>query len=101
MIPYKADLVANTKVVDGVGEQWEKFTVGMADLLPFPTTPDSLIPLEGEKYANCFKNMFHGEYSYDEMAADLTARYNAAYAELKADGDIDLSAYVYTYDSKR
>ena len=62
-------------------------------LTSIPSTPDALLPIEGEKYAACFQNMFHGEYSFDEMATDLTARYNAAYQELKADGDIDLTMY--------
>lgn len=95
MIPYKADLIANTKVIDGVGPQWPLFAQGLENMIGEPDVPDSLLPIEGDKFTTCFQNYLHGGYaSYDELAADLNERYNAAYREFKEDGDISNAKYL-------
>ena len=100
MIPYKADVIANATPNADLGPQWALFG-DITNYTSMNLFPDSLLPLEGEKANVCFQNWCHDpNMAFEDVAQDCADRYNAAYQELKADGDIDLSAYVYDYDSK-
>ena len=97
MIPYKAELVANTKVLVDQ-PQWAQFG-DIANYTSMALYPDSVLQLEGDKYQDVFSAIVHGSLEWtDELIADMEARYNAAYAAAKADPDIDTSIYAYTYD---
>ena len=97
MITYKAELIANTKVlVDN--PQWAQFG-DIANYTSICLYPDSVLPLEGDNFATVFSAIVHGSIEWtDAVIADLEARYNAAYAAAKADPDIDTSIYAYSYD---
>lgn len=100
MIPYKAEVIANATPDANLGPQWALFG-DITNYASMALFPDSLIPLEGDKANVCFQNWCHTPgQAFEEVAQDCADRYNAAYQELKKDGDIDLSAYVYDYDSK-
>lgn len=100
MIPYKADLIANTEVLVEQ-PQWAQFG-DIADYTSCVLYPDAVIPLEGDNYATVFSAIVHGELEWtDELIADLEQRYNDAYAAAKADPDIDTSIYEYTYDRSK
>ena len=100
MIPYKAEVIANATPNADLGEQWALFG-DITNYCSMSLFPDSLIPLEGDKANVCFQNWCHDpNMTFESVVEDVNARYNAAYQELKADGDIDLSAYVYDYASK-
>lgn len=97
MIPYKADLIANTKVLVDQ-PQWGQFG-DIANYTSVCLYPDSVLPLEGDNYATVFSAVVHGATEWtDAMVKDLEDRYNAAYAKAKADPDIDTSIYAYNYD---
>ena len=100
MIPYKAEVIANATPNADLGPQWALFG-DITNYCSMSLFPDSLIPLEGDKANVCFQNWCHDpNMTFESVVEDVNARYNAAYQELKADGDIDLSAYVYDYASK-
>ena len=100
MIPYKSDVIANATPDPNLGPQWAIFG-DISNYCSMALFPDSLIPLEGDKANVCFQNWCHTPgQAFEEVAQDIADRYNAAYQELKADGDIDLSSYVYDYASK-
>ena len=97
MIPYKAELIANTQVLVDQ-PQWAQFG-DIANYTSLCLYPDSVLPLEGDNYATVFSAIVHGSLEWtDELIADMEARYNAAYAAAKADPDIDTSIYAYSYD---
>ena len=97
MIPYKAELIANTKVLVDQ-PQWAQFG-DIANYTSICLYPDSVLPLEGDNYATVFSAIVHGDVEWtDELIADLEKRYNDAYAKAKADPDIDTSIYAYSYD---
>ena len=97
MIPYKAELIANTKVLVDQ-PQWAQFG-DIANYTSICLYPDSVLPLEGDNYATVFSAIVHGELEWtDDLIADLEKRYNDAYAKAKADPDIDTSIYAYSYD---
>lgn len=101
MIPYKAEVIANATPNADLGPQWALFG-DITNYTSMSLFPDSLLPLEGEKANICFQNWCHTPgQAFEEVVADINERYNAAYAELKEDGDLDLSSYVYSYDIKR
>lgn len=102
MIPYKADLIANTKVIDGVGPQWPLFAQGLENMIGEPDVPDTLLPIEGDKFTTCFQNYLHGGYaSFDDMVADLNERYNAAYQEFKEGGDINGAKFLMPFSFEK
>ena len=63
--------------------------------------PDKLLPLEGDTFSVVMDEIMRGDLEWDEAVADLNERYNAAYQQLKEEGDIDLSSYSYEYDITR
>ena len=42
-----------------------------------------------------------GDVEWEDAVADLSERYNAAYQQLKEEGDVDLSIYAYEYNIPR
>ncbi|MDO4489092.1 MAG: extracellular solute-binding protein [Eubacteriales bacterium] len=101
MIPYKASVIANATPKADLGPQWAIFGQ-IENYTSVPRYPDSLLPLEGEKADVCWREfMQNPNQTFAETNADLVARYNAAYQELKKDGDIDLSNYVYAYSNAK
>ena len=97
MIPYKAELIASTKV-EVTQPQWAQFG-DIANYTSCVLYPDSVLQLEGDKYQDVFSAIVHGSVEWsDEVIADLEKRYNEAYAKAKADPDIDTSIYAYNYD---
>ena len=96
MIPYKAELIANTKVLVDQ-PQWAQFG-DIANYTSICLYPDSVLPLEGDNYATVFSAIVHGELEWTpELIADLEQRYNDAYAAAKEDPDVDCSNYAYAY----
>jgi multiple sugar transport system substrate-binding protein len=100
LITYKAEVNARAKISDDMGPQWALF----GDISKYRNTvlfPDSLAKpyLEGDIHNKTFDNWLHNpNLSYDEMAADLTKRYNEAWAEAQKDPDLDIAIYKYAYD---
>lgn len=99
MIPYKPEVIANANVSDNMGPQWEIFA-DLTNYVGMFSYPDSAVVLEGDNYATVCASYIHGDLGDDwqAVAADLEERYNAAYADLKASGDTDVSAYEKPYD---
>lgn len=99
MIPYKADLIANTEVVVDI-PQWAP----MGDITNYtgcPVFPDSIIPLEGDNYDTVLREVIRGNLSFDEAAADLNERYNAAFQEAVEDPDINTDMYIYSWSAAK
>ena len=99
MIPYKAEVIANTKV-EVEQPQWALFA-DIADYCSHPQFPDSVIPLEGDKIHDVMNAIVHGALEWDAAVADLEARYNAAWQAAKADPDINTSLYSYNYSNAK
>ena len=101
MIPYKLDVIQNATPNADLGPQWALFG-DIANYTSLPLVPDGLIPLEGEKHESVLVSWCHTPgMDVQEAIDDLNTRYNAAYAELKEDGDVDLSSFAYEYNTKR
>ena len=102
MIPYKPEVIANAKVSDTMGPQWELFA-DLTNYVGMFQYPDSAIVLEGDNYATVCASYMHGDLGDDwgAVAADLEERYNATYADLKASGATDVSAYEAPYNHSK
>lgn len=100
MIPYKMEIIENTEVDESLGEQWTLFSdlTNYASVMLFP---DNLLPLEGDTSETVMDSIMRGDLEWEDSVADLNERYNAAYQQLKEEGDIDLSIYAYEYDISR
>lgn len=97
MIPYKPEVIANTELQDGIQEQWALF----ADIENYMSQfqePSISSYLEGDKIHDVFNAFVHGAITWEEAVTDLETRYNAAWAAAKADPDVNVSNYVYSYD---
>lgn len=99
MIPYDAELIANTEVVVDI-PQWAP----MGDISNYtgcPVFPDSVIPLEGDNFDTVLREVIRGNLSFDEAAADLNERYNAAFQEAVEDPDINTDMYIYSWSAAK
>ena len=100
IIPYKMEIIENTVVDENLGEQWTLFS----DLTNYTSVflyPDTLLPLEGDTSETVMDSIMRGDLTWEEAVPDLNERYNAAYQQLKEEGDTDLSVYAYEYDVSR
>lgn len=92
-LPYKPEVIEAANLPDTMGPQWALFA-DMTNYVGRFQFPDSELPLEGDSYTTLMTAYMRGEIDdWDGMVADLEARYNQAYADLKASGDTDCSAY--------
>lgn len=99
MIPYDAELIANTEVVVDI-PQWA--TMGdISNYTSCPVLPDSVIPLEGDNFDTVLREVIRGNLSFDEAAADLNERYNAAFQEAVEDPDINTDLYIYEWSAAK
>lgn len=99
MIPYKADLIANTEVLVDI-PQWAI----MGDISNYtgcPVMPDTVIPLEGDNFDTVLREVIRGNISFDDAAADLNERYNAAFQEAVEDPDINTDMYIYSWSAAK
>ena len=96
MIPFKQEIMENTELKVDI-PQWEQM-IDIANYAPINLFPDDLLPLEGDDYETVFSAIMHGDEEWsDELIQDLNDRYNAAYQELKDEGEIDMGTYAYEY----
>ena len=100
MIPYKVSVIESTELSPDMGPQFAKFA-DISNYTSMSLMPDSLLPLEGDTYFTVMDEFMRGEIEWDDAVADLNERYNAAYQQLKDEGDIDLSNFHYEYDITR
>ena len=100
MIPYKVSVIENTELSPDMGPQFAIFA-DIANYTRMSLFPDTLLPLEGDTIPTVMDEFMRGEIEWDDAVADLNERYNAAYQQLKEEGDIDLSIYAYDYDITR
>lgn len=100
MIPYKVSVIESTELSPDMGPQFAIFS-DIANYTSMSLMPDSLLPLEGDTYFTVMDEFMRGDVEWEDAVADLNERYNAAYQQLKEEGDIDLSIYSYEYDITR
>lgn len=100
MIPYKVSVIENTELSPEMGPQFAIFS-DIANYTSMSLFPDKLLPLEGDTFSVVMDEIMRGDLEWDEAVADLNERYNAAYQQLKDEGDIDLSIYHYEYNIAR
>ncbi|MCQ2415332.1 MAG: ABC transporter substrate-binding protein [Lachnospiraceae bacterium] len=100
IISPKASVFEGAEIDPSVGPQWALFS-DLSNYAPVPVYPDGVLPLEGDKFPTVFASVMHGDIALDDAFEDLNTRYNAAYQELKADDDIDMSVYEYEYKLDR
>lgn len=98
IIPYKTEIIENTDLlITKNAEQWAQMS-DIANYTSMFVKPDPILPLEGDTFETVFSAIVHGELEWtDELIADLEQRYNDAYAQAKADPDVDCTNYAYTY----
>jgi len=99
IIPAKMEIVENTEIAVDVPQ-----LPLMADTRNYtaePLRPDSVIPLEGDTFEDVMLDVIHGEVSFDEAAADLNERYNAAVAAAMEDPDINMDMYIYEWSAAK
>ena len=100
MIPYKVSVIENTELSPDMGPQFAIFS-DIANYTSMSLFPDKLLPLEGDSFATVMDEVMRGDLEWEDAIADLSERYNAAYQQLKEEGDIDLSIYAYDYNIAR
>ena len=100
MIPYKVSVIESTELSPDIGPQFAIFA-DIANYTSMSLYPDGLLPLEGDSYFTVMDEFMRGDVEWEDAVADLNERYNAAYQQLKEEGDVDLSDYAYTYDITR
>ena len=100
MIPYKVSVIENTELSPDMGPQFALFS-DIANYTSMSLYPDGLLPLEGDTFTTVMDEIMRGDLEWDEAVPDLNERYNAAYQQLKEEGDVDLSDYAYAYDISR
>ena len=100
MIPYKVSVIENTELSPDIGPQFALFS-DIANYTSMSLFPDKLLPLEGDTFSVVMDEIMRGDLEWDEAVPDLNERYNAAYQQLKEEGDVDLSDYAYAYDISR
>ena len=100
MIPYKVSVIESTELSPDMGPQFAIFS-DIANYTSMSLFPDSLLPLEGDSFFTVMDEFMRGDVEWEDAVEDLNERYNAAYQQLKEEGDIDLSNYAYEYNIAR
>ena len=100
LIPYKVSVIESTELSPDMGPQFAIFS-DIANYTSMSLFPDSLLPLEGDSFFTVMDEFMRGDVEWEDAVADLNERYNAAYQQLKEEGDIDLSNYHYEYNIAR